>query len=79
MHGLPASNHEQKLNDSVISQQTMSTLQHSVEFHNMCILASLLQNQLNFPKVKSKNLILTVLRFHFVTFSVSFFTTVPFI
>ena len=32
----------------------MSTLQHSVEIHNMCNIASCLQYKLNFPKVNFK-------------------------
>jgi hypothetical protein len=53
---------------------------NTVEFHNMCILASLSQHQLNFPKINTKNLITTVPKFNFVTFIISFFfTTVPFI
>jgi hypothetical protein len=42
----------------------MSTLQHSVEIHNMCNLASCLQYKLNFPNVNFK-----ILYHHFSNFT----------
>lgn len=61
--GLPTSGSLQKPYISVISEQIMSTLQRSVEIHNMCNLASCIQYKLNFPKVNFKILCQQVLNF----------------